>query len=158
MVFSELLLCACGKQAQYHHLESGFQMRALDSSLSPRQKLAAAEKQRLDFILSRIGVENLQRFHSPPPSAPPLHDLPIALALLDQMLQKEWQRDGARVSARDALAHAFFGGDVSVAAAQGGDEEQRLEGVRRDLQLLVRASEHESICVYIYGLLNSNFV
>ena len=140
-MFSELLLCACGRKG---HLDEGFRMRPLDSSLSTRQKQAAAEMQRLEYILSQIGLENLQKFHSPSPTAPPLHDLPVALALLDQMLQQEWQGDGARITASKALAHAFFGEDASVAASRVGDEEQRFDGVRRDLQRLVRARKHES--------------
>ncbi len=144
MVFSELLLCACGRKG---HLDEGFRMRPLDSSLSTRQKQAAAEKQRLEYILSQIGLENLQKFHSPSLTAPPLHDLPVALALLDQMLQQEWQGDGARITASKALAHAFFGEDASVAASRVGDEEQRLDGVRRDLQRLVRVRKHESLCI-----------
>ena len=54
------------------------------------------------------------------------------------MLRDNWQTEGARVSARDALAHEFFGANVVVPVAPICDKEQRrrFAGVRKRLQQL----------------------
>ncbi len=148
MVFSDLLLCACDNKHDY--LTQNRKTNALNPLLSLREKEAAVEQEKLDHILSQIGLENLQKFHAPiAPSAAAaerLADLPVAVKLLDLMLRSDWQTEGARVSARDALAHEFFGKGEGSPAVEGRDEEQRMERVRSDLQQLEKVRARVNVC------------
>ena len=134
MVFSELLLRACGGKVP--HLFAKLQMIPNDPKLSQRQLLAAKNRLQLNFILQQIGLENLKKTVTTPPGSPPLPDLPVAVELLDRMLHSDWQGDNARISAKDALAHCFFGSAASEHAVPSSEEKIRFKEVQTELQLL----------------------
>lgn len=133
MIFSELLHCACGRLS---HLYDEFKAGAESAESLERERKARA------YIEGQIGFVKLTRRYNHPPPSQPLADLPVALNLLDRILRIEWQGEGARLSARDALAHPFFAGKAEQPVGQGCLEEQRrFAGVRTRLQQL-----HEVRC------------
>jgi serine/threonine protein kinase len=144
MVFSELLLRACG--GQLSHLYAKFQLSHIDPKQSERQQLAAKENQRLNFILQEIGLENLKNTITTLPGTPPPHDLPVAVELLDRMLRRDWQGENARISAKEALAHGFFGSAASEQAVPLGDEKIRFKEVQVQLQRLQKVCECKCWC------------
>lgn len=132
MIFSELLHCACGRLS---HLYDEFKQPPESTDLEKERKARA-------YIEGQIGFVKLTRRYNHPPPSQPLADLPVALNLLDRILRIEWQGEGARLSARDALAHPFFAGKAEQPVGQGCLEEQRrFAGVRTRLQQL-----HEVRC------------
>ncbi len=132
MVFSELLLRACG--AKLPHLFAKLQMIPNDPKLSQRQLVAARNRLQLNFILQQIGLENLKKTVTTLPCSPPLPDLPAAVELLDRMLHSDWQGENARISAKDALAHRFFGS--AEHAVPSSEEKIRFKEVQVELQRL----------------------
>ena len=139
MVFSELLHCACGRLS---HLYDEYRLDAESEESSERKSLKFREEKRRAYIEGQIGLVKLNRRYSHPPPSQPLADLPVALDLLDRILRIEWQGEGARLSARDALAHPFFAAKAEELVRQGCVEEQRrFAGVRTRLQQL-----HEVRC------------
>jgi serine/threonine protein kinase len=140
MVFSELLLCACGKQGQ--HLFQGVKFRPSTRS-SPRHKLADEERQRMNYILEQIGLEKLTKSHACIASPPP-DDLATAIDLLSQLLQKDWQGDSARICAGKALEHEFFSRDSSEQFSAAAARE-RIAGEKKrfkDVGSSLRQIEH----------------
>ncbi len=139
MVFSELLLRAC--RGQISHLYAKFQLSHIDPKLSARQLEAAEQRQRLHFILQQIGLENLKNTVTTLPGNPPPHDLPVAVELLDRMLRCDWQGENARISAKDALAHSFFGSTAGEQVLPFSDEKIRFKEVQVELQRLQTVRE-----------------
>jgi serine/threonine protein kinase len=145
MVFSELLLRACG--GQLPHLYAKFQLSQIDPKLSERRQFAEEQRQRLNFILQEIGLQNLKNTVTTLPGAPPLHDLPVAVELLDRMLHRDWQGENARISAKDALSHSFFGSTASEQAVPLSDEKIRFKEVQVELQRLQKVREWKRLCL-----------
>jgi hypothetical protein len=166
LVFSELLLRACGRMGNLYtnSLSSIYFCNTLwlSSSLSdvynilgrydgsgklfpraeeslPRKQQASWQQKRLDFISQQIGPDKLKRMYCQTSPTQPLADLPVALDLLDRILRLQWQGEGARLSARDALAHDFFGGNSCATVRQCSKEEKsRFAVVRKRLQQLYK--------------------
>jgi hypothetical protein len=143
MVFSELLLCACGRQGQ--HLFHGFKFHPDSMRSSPRHKLADEERQRMNYILEQIGLEKLTKSHACIASAPPDDDdLAAAIDLLSKLLQEEWQGESARICAGKALEHEFFsrGSSEQFSAAAAREriagEKKRFKDVGSSLRQIER--------------------
>ena len=147
MVFSELLLRACG--GQLPHLYAKFQLSQIGPTLSERQQFAEEQKQRLKFILQEIGLQNLKNTVTTPPGAPPLHDLPVAVELLDRMLRRDWQGENALISAKDALSHSFFGSAASEQAVPLSDEKIRFKEVQVELQRLQKVGMVMQVLTFV---------
>ncbi len=140
MLFSELLLCACGRRGE--HLLQGFLFRPRSHSSNysgSRQKSADEERQRMNYVLEQVGLEKLKITLNCCASSPP-DDFPVAIDLLNQMLQKEWQGEGARICAGKALEHKFFSRDASAAVTTSHDpgEEKCFKHVRKLLRQIER--------------------
>jgi serine/threonine protein kinase len=117
----------------------------IDPKLSERRQFAEEQRQRLNFILQEIDL--LKNTVTTLPGAPPLHDLPVAVELLDRMLRRDWQGENARISAKDALSHSFFGSAASEQAVPLSDEKKRFKEVQVELQRLQKVRECKRLCL-----------